>query len=200
MACTFLLTLGKVANFSVLYLSSMKTIQLLCAKCNGTMTVDSNREVFICPYCGSSVLSVDSDNVKATKIKYDTIKEIEMGSQKLQREIEFEKQKLKKYKVASENKPFIIYMGFSFLMLFVIFLFVYLIPTIKGEIKAPSTSTVYVNQNYMSVSLQFQDAGFENVETIPLGDLSNAFLRNREGDVGKIKEISINGITEFDSG
>ena len=68
------------------------------------MTVDSNREVFICPYCGSSVLSVDSDNVKATKIKYDTIKEIEMGSQKLQREIEFEKQKLKKYKVASENK------------------------------------------------------------------------------------------------
>ncbi len=177
----------------------MKTIQLLCAKCNGTMTVDNNREVFICPYCGSSVLSVESDNVKTTKIKYDTIKEIEMGSQKIQREIELEEQKLIKYQVASENKPFVIVMVCGGLMFFVIFLFVYLIPTIKGEIKAPSPSTVYVNQNYKSVSQQFQDAGFEDVETIPLGDLSNGFLQNREGDIGKIKEISINGITEFDS-
>lgn len=177
----------------------MKTIQLSCTKCNGTMTVDNNREVFICPYCGSSVLSIESDNVKTTKIKYDTIKEIELGSQKLQREIELGRQKLKKYKAASEDRPFVIYMGFTGLMLFVIFLFVYLIPTIKGEIKAPSPSTVYENQNYKSVSQQFQDAGFEDVETIPLGDLSNGFLRNREGDVGKIKEISINGITEFDS-
>lgn len=166
----------------------MKTIQLTCTKCHGTMKVDNNGKTFFCPYCGATILAIESDSVKIAKIEHDTIKEIELG-----------KQELKRYKARSENKPIIAYIGFSAAMIFMIFLFVYLIPTIKGEIKAPSPSVVYVNQNYETVLQQFQDAGFEDVETIPLGDLSNSFLRNREGDIGKIQEISINGITKFDS-
>ena len=47
----------------------MAQSSLKCSQCNGDMTFDSNRKVFICKYCGN-VESVDeSDDVQIQRIK-----------------------------------------------------------------------------------------------------------------------------------
>ena len=41
-----------------------ETIQLRCEECGGTMTIDKSRSVLSCPYCGSTKIVADSDEVK----------------------------------------------------------------------------------------------------------------------------------------
>lgn len=177
----------------------MKTIQLSCAKCNGTMTVDKNKGSYFCPYCGASVLLVESDSVKTARIKYGAIRDVEFGSQKLQRDLENGRQKVQLSQARSKYMPFVIYAVFMALLIFSLELFGEIIPKMKGEIQAPSPSTAYVNKNYVNAAQQFRDAGFVDVQPIALGDLSNSLFRNRKAEVGKIKEVAIMGVTEFDS-
>lgn len=59
----------------------MAQVSLKCSQCNGDMTFDSNRKVFICKYCGN-VESVDeSDNVQIQRIKSQAYKDVEMARQ-----------------------------------------------------------------------------------------------------------------------
>lgn len=54
-----------------------KTIQMVCSKCNGTMTVDEKNNSMVCPYCGSKELILESDQVKVEKIRTEARKEVE---------------------------------------------------------------------------------------------------------------------------
>ena len=59
----------------------MAQSSLKCSQCNGDMTFDSNRIVFICKYCGN-VESVDeSDDVQIQRIKSQAYKDVEMARQ-----------------------------------------------------------------------------------------------------------------------
>lgn len=59
----------------------MAQSSLKCSQCNGDMTFDSNRKVFICKYCGN-VESVDeSDDVQIQRIKSQAYKDVEMARQ-----------------------------------------------------------------------------------------------------------------------
>lgn len=59
----------------------MAQVSLKCSQCNGDMTFDSNRKVFICKYCGN-VESVDeSDDVQIQRIKSQAYKDVEMARQ-----------------------------------------------------------------------------------------------------------------------
>ena len=40
---------------------SQTNIQLQCKNCGGNLTIDSQREVLICPFCGSEELITDSE-------------------------------------------------------------------------------------------------------------------------------------------
>ena len=44
-------------------------IQLQCKNCGGNLTIDSQREVLICPFCGSEELITDSDAVAFERIR-----------------------------------------------------------------------------------------------------------------------------------
>lgn len=78
----------------------VKTVSLHCKDCNGTLTVDAERNILACPYCGSSQLIIDSDTVAAEKIKQEAYKEVEEGKRQIEREkLEHE---LKMVKVKSE--------------------------------------------------------------------------------------------------
>ena len=58
-----------------------ETIQLICEDCGGTMTIDKSRSVLSCPYCGSTKIVADSDEVKMERIRNERIKDIEIHKQ-----------------------------------------------------------------------------------------------------------------------
>ena len=58
-----------------------ETIQLRCEECGGTMTIDKSRSVLSCPYCGSTKIVADSDEVKIERIRNERIKGIEIHKQ-----------------------------------------------------------------------------------------------------------------------
>ena len=58
-----------------------ETIQLRCEECGGTMTIDKSRSVLSCPYCGSTKIVVDSDEVKMERIRNERIKDVEIHKQ-----------------------------------------------------------------------------------------------------------------------
>ena len=47
-------------------------IRLQCKSCGGNLTIDTQREVLICPFCGSEELIKDSDAVAVEKIRQKT--------------------------------------------------------------------------------------------------------------------------------
>ena len=74
------------------------TIQLKCKACDGTLKVDADREVLLCPFCGSKELINESDEVIIQRIKSRTYKEVEFEKmrfkdEKEQRKIEQEQRK-----------------------------------------------------------------------------------------------------------
>lgn len=57
---------------------SIKKISLKCEQCNGTLTIDGNKNVLGCPYCGHQSLIIENDAVTIERIKTSAHKEIEM--------------------------------------------------------------------------------------------------------------------------
>ena len=47
-------------------------IHLQCENCGGELTADAQREILICPFCGSKELIIDSDEVAVEKIRQQT--------------------------------------------------------------------------------------------------------------------------------
>ncbi len=58
-----------------------ETIQLRCKECGGTMTIDKSRSILSCPYCGSTKIVADSDEVKMERIRNERIKDVEIHKQ-----------------------------------------------------------------------------------------------------------------------
>lgn len=81
---------GKLTNIKEV----KKTLQFKCKNCNGVMNIDDEREILLCPYCGSREAVVESDNVKIARIRNRTYKEVEF--KKMEREIEIEKKREEK--------------------------------------------------------------------------------------------------------
>lgn len=80
-----------------------ETIQLRCEECGGTMTIDKSRSVLSCPYCGSTKIVADSDEVKMERIRNERIKDVEIHKQDQEMEKwqahETERNKIMKYGV-----------------------------------------------------------------------------------------------------
>lgn len=57
---------------------TIKKISLRCENCNGTLTVDEDKSVLACPYCGHKTLIVENDAVTIEKIRTSAHKEIEL--------------------------------------------------------------------------------------------------------------------------
>lgn len=67
---------------------------------------------------------------------------------------------------------------------------------VNPKVKAPKSSYELEDSNYKDVVTLFEKAGFTNVKTDTLGDLVVGWL-HKEGDV---KEVSIDGETDFSKG
>lgn len=65
-----------------------------------------------------------------------------------------------------------------------------------GKINMPASSSNFEGENYQDVITELKDAGFTNIKTAILGDLITGWVTKD----GEVKQIDINGKTEFDSG
>ena len=92
-----------------------ETIQLICEDCGGTMTIDKSSSVLSCPYCGSTKIVADSDEVKMERIRNERIKDIEIHKQD---------QEMEKWRAGEKERNNIMKYGvpawFAFMFVFLI--------------------------------------------------------------------------------
>ena len=92
-----------------------ETIQLRCEECGGIMTIDKSRSVLSCPYCGSTKIVADSDEVKMERIRNERIKDIEIHKQD---------QEMEKWRAGEKERNNIMKYGvpawFAFMFVFLI--------------------------------------------------------------------------------
>ena len=93
-----------------------ETIQLRCEDCGGIMTIDNSRSVLSCPYCGSTKIVADSDEVKMQRIRNERIKDIEIHKQ----DQEMEKWKAHETERKKSIKYSIIFVVFDFMLLLIL--------------------------------------------------------------------------------
>lgn len=70
-------------------------MDMRCADCGG-MYKAYNNGMYLCPYCGSTKVDVDSDAVKIAKDYHATYKEVEISKQQIYKEMELEKERMKR--------------------------------------------------------------------------------------------------------
>lgn len=92
----------QVCGNSIGAVSARKTIQLRCKNCNGVMTIDNEKEILSCPFCGSKEVIDDSDEVTIERIRSNAYKEVEF--RKMERENEREKRQEEKAKFEASQK------------------------------------------------------------------------------------------------
>ena len=92
-----------------------ETIQLRCEDCGGIMTIDNSRSVLLCPYCGSTKIIADSDEVKMERIRNERIKDIEIHKQN---------QEMEKWRAGEKERNNIMKYGVPvwFVILFILFI------------------------------------------------------------------------------
>lgn len=77
---------------------------LRCKSCNGSMSLDKDRPVLTCPYCGASDLINESDAVTIQRVKSNTYRTIQLEQQKTTKDIELAKLQTELEKARTELK------------------------------------------------------------------------------------------------
>lgn len=54
-------------------------LQLICKNCGGVMELTRERDVTVCPYCGSREQLVEADSVRIERIRAEAYKNVEMA-------------------------------------------------------------------------------------------------------------------------
>ena len=167
----------------------MKTIELTCKKCNGTMEVNEDEEKIVCPFCGATNWIVENDEIRRDKAKYKylTQKEAVRAESEVKRDIAL--YKFLKFK----------YIFIALAMVAVIIFFVIITKNANehAHIVPPASASKLIGKQYDEVEKLFIDAGFVNVETNAIADLQNAFLYDAKADDGKVISVSIGGEQDF---
>lgn len=82
--------------------SGINIIQMKCKACNGEMEYNKEKHMLVCPYCDTTEMITESDEVLIERIKNDTYRDVEMA--KLQHEKEKEKIRQEENKVNNFKK------------------------------------------------------------------------------------------------
>lgn len=64
----------------------MKIIDAKCKNCGAELKFDSGKTILFCPYCGTKLLLIDGDEVKAEKARSDAYREVELAREETERE------------------------------------------------------------------------------------------------------------------
>lgn len=100
-------------------MESKNIVKLTCEDCGGTMDINSNQNVIVCPFCGSKKIVLESDEVKIAQIQA----EAEIEKQRLTNELEKSKQDEVKRKDEEDNK-ILIGIGIAIVVMFILLFFI----------------------------------------------------------------------------
>ena len=84
-------------------MKEMATVQLTCKYCGATMIVEKDRPIISCPYCHSTEMIQEGDEVKVQRIKSATMLDMQKAKYDREREIE-EKEERKEHEKNFLNK------------------------------------------------------------------------------------------------
>ena len=84
-------------------MKEMATVQLTCKYCGATMIVEKDRPIISCPYCHSTEMIQEGDEVKVQRIKSATMRDMQKAKYDREREIE-EKEERKEHEKNFLNK------------------------------------------------------------------------------------------------
>lgn len=68
-------------------MADKNVVKLVCEDCGGTMNIDSDKQIMMCPFCGSKKIILESDDVKIATINA----EADVEKQRINRDIELAK-------------------------------------------------------------------------------------------------------------
>ena len=181
-----------------------------CTNCGANLTIqEDNRDFAFCQYCGTKIMLDDYrsthrvvDEAKIVQAEADKIvklKKIELLEKK-----QLEKKRIRKMKIIASlclviTALICFYIKIYEIGLIALFGIIFVwVPELKGEntqdkdllilndwVKVPSGIAQCQNMNYNMVVKMFEDAGFLNIQVVPMGDLVLG-LTNPYGGVDRI--------------
>lgn len=198
---------------------SVKFTAIKCPECGANLDIEEGRRQMFCSYCGAKIIMsneneyfihhIDDTEVKKAEIERAVeMKELEaLEKRRAAAEKAYkEKQKLMMLLVFFTIVSFLI--GFSshngsgmgFLMAGMVCLLILMYMwkndssdersvDAEEKIKVPSSISNYSEKNYATIESIFARAGFTNVRSVPLNDLTIGFLKK----AGTVDSITING-------
>ena len=114
--------------------SNDKIIHLKCSSCGGSMSVDADRPVLTCPYCGASDLINESDNVTIQRIQSKAYRDVQLGEQRTHKEVEIAKTTTELEKEKLEAKVARSFLIVFFLLAFFMFSSIFFIAPNSNKI------------------------------------------------------------------
>ena len=185
--------------------SQIRTVRFFCKGCNAAMQISTESQIVRCPCCGSTELIIENDDVTIERIRSKTILEHQKHEHEQEREKLDRENKSKARTEKNDLKFFII--GFSFMIVFFVVTIGMadgffdkdnldrLFSGITNKISFPMSYRECTGKPYTMISLYVSDAGFTNVQTRALNDLSEDEMEQN----GLVYQIMVNGDLEISS-
>ena len=171
----------------------MRTIELTCKKCNGTMEVNEDEGKIVCPFCGTTNWIVESDEIRRDKAQYKFMQENEKAhaDSAYKRDVAFYRHQKFKYVYIT------LAIAAAIALIIVISNNASKYAREHAHLAPPASASKLIGKQYSEVEKMFADAGFVNIKTEAIADLQNAFLYDAKGDVGKVTAVTIGGKKDF---
>ena len=135
----------------------MKTIELTCKNCNGTMEVHEDEEKIVCPFCGATNWIVESDEIRRDKAKY---------------RFQTEREKAKAESAVKRDVALYKFLKFKYIFITAVLIaaIIFMIVMINNanehaHIAPPLSAAKLIGRQYNDVKNLFIDAGFLNIQT-----------------------------------
>ena len=185
-----------------------------CPECGANLSVEEGREKMFCSYCGAQIMLVNENEHIYRHIDEADVKKAETDQMVRMKKMEIferfreekEKRKLLKIKICLvlgviAILSFIIGQetvgGFCIFAILLIGQYLFIehyedndLDVLSGDIvKVPSAVENFERKNYTAMEAEFMGAGFTNVKSVPLNDLTFGLIKRP----GMVASISING-------
>lgn len=182
----------------------MKIYQLKCDNCNASLKISENGKILCCEHCGAIFMVDDEIEHKETTKNvnvnntYKKVDEARIKENDTRERIELAKIKERRDEEREDNKQFWLFMFFLVGLVILTSTFLYFKYDRVGpdEIKMTASASDYKGKNYEEVKRELLNAGYINIEIIPLDDLITGWI-NKDGSV---EQVSINGNFNFSEG
>ena len=194
---------------------AIKLNVIKCPECGANLQIEEGRKQMFCSYCGTKIIMTNENEYiyrhidDAEIAQAETNRLVEMKRMELAEKSRIQKQKIKKLKIiisiilgAIMLISFAIHETQMMLLGMVCALALMMMwmgeignqpddDIYDGKIKVPNSIDGFGNKSYKAIEELLRSAGFSNIQSIPLNDLTTGLLKKPD----MVDSITINGNT-----